>query len=93
MTTRPLSPAAQLALDRLTSGDPDEVLAIVLPHGLTPAERRLELRAHQLVVTELRAAGYAIDVQRRGTDNGEILTIGLVDGDVDDTPGPDAPQT
>lgn len=93
MTEPTLSPGAQLALDRLLE-DPDKVLAIVLPHGLTAAERQQELNAHQHVVTELRAAGYAVDVQRRGTDNGEILTIGLVDADADadGAPGPDTPQ-
>ena len=80
-----LSPGAQLALDRLLE-DPDEVLAVVLPHGMTAGERRHELNVHQAVVNELRAAGWTIDVQRRGTDNGEIVTLGLVP----DAPHPDA---
>ncbi|MEJ7785433.1 MAG: hypothetical protein WKF96_11555 [Solirubrobacteraceae bacterium] len=77
-----LSPGAQMALDQLTEpgSDPDEVLTVALPHGLPAAERQHELRTHQGVVDELRAAGWPVEVERYGAGNGEVLTIGLAAG-------------
>jgi hypothetical protein len=75
-----LSAGAKLALDRLLEMEAGEVLAVPLPHGLSAAERQHELDTHQAVVAELRAAGWPIETERYGSDNGEVLTIGIVEG-------------
>jgi hypothetical protein len=74
-----LSAPAQAIIDQLTEPgtDPDEVVALMVPYGLPPAERKLQLDHFGQVVTELRAAGWAIEVTTSRKPDGEALAIGL----------------
>ncbi len=80
MTENPsLTPAAQAVVDHLTAPDaePDATLALVVPYGISAAERATLLDHATTVVQELRHAGWPVEVTVARAPNGEVHALSL----------------
>jgi hypothetical protein len=77
--TQLLSPAAQGALDHITAPDaePDAVMTLVVPFGVSPSDRARLIDEFSSVVAELRQAGWTVNTTTNRAENGEALTLGI----------------
>jgi hypothetical protein len=72
-----ISDAADQVIDELRD-DPDSVMALPIPHGLSARERADLLDHHDAVVAEIRSRGWNVKTIVRQLPQGTVFAIELV---------------
>jgi hypothetical protein len=70
--------AADYVIDELRD-DPDWVIAMPIPNGISAMERALLFDHHEAVAKEVRRRGWTVRTHVRHLPDGTVLAIDLVD--------------
>ena len=68
--------AADRIIEEL-AGEPDAVMALPIPYGLSPRERANLIDHHQAVASEIRRRGHEVEALVQRLPQGEVLAIAM----------------